>query len=136
MLRSIRVSDYMSTQLLLLNPDMAMDEAINALLERRVSGAPVVQDGKLVGIFSESDCLKEALQAGYHNTGSGKVSDYMSHEVTTISDDDSIISAAEIFLNQKRRRLPVLDASGKLVGQISRRDVLRAMIAIKGRQEA
>jgi len=129
-LQSIRVADYMATQLLVLSPGMTMADAIQELLDRKVSGAPVVQDGKLVGVFSESDCLKEALHAGYHNTGSGTVGDYMTRDAETIAADESIITAAEIFLGHKRRRLPVLDASGKLVGQISRRDVLRAMASV------
>lgn len=131
MLQSIRVADYMARSLVTLAPDMPVDRAIAILLEQRISGAPVVEQGRLVGVFSESDCLKELLQAGYHGMGSGQVRQHMSTEIESIGDQDSIISAAEIFLNRKRRRLPVVDAQGALVGQISRRDVLRAINDIR-----
>lgn len=126
MLRSIRVADYMAKNLATLSPDTSVEQAIAVLLDRRISGAPVVEDGRLVGMFSEIDCLREMLHAGYHDMSSGRVRNFMSNEVETIGPDDSIVVAAEIFLNRKRRRLPVIDAGGTLVGQISRRDVLRA----------
>ena len=131
MLQSIRVADYMTQKLVTLAPDTPVDEAILELLEHRISGAPVLEHGRLVGVFSESDCLKEVLHAGYHNMRSGLVRDYMSTQIETINAGESIISAAETFLNHKRRRLPVVDADGQLVGQISRRDVLRAIADIR-----
>ena len=110
MLKSIRVADYMTRNLVTLKPHVSVNDSIRILLENRISGAPVVDDsGSLVGVFSESDCLKGALQASYHET-----------EIS------SILDAAEIFIADHRRRLPVVD-KGKLVGQISRRDLLRAM---------
>ncbi|MDP2227514.1 MAG: CBS domain-containing protein [Moraxellaceae bacterium] len=136
MLQSIRVADYMAHKLVTLRPDMSIDQAIRSLLDNGISGAPVVQDGKLVGVFSESDCLKDVLQSVYHNMGGGLVSDFMTAAMETISPDESIITAAEIFLNHRRRRLPVVDANGRLVGQISRRDVLRAIADLSSKAPA
>ena len=127
MLKSIRVADYMTRNLVTLKPHVSVNDAIRILLENRISGAPVVDDsGSLVGVFSESDCLKGALQASYHETEIGSVAEYMTQDPQTISPDSSILDAAEIFIADHRRRLPVVD-KGKLVGQISRRDLLRAM---------
>lgn len=127
MLKSIRVADYMTRRLITLSPSQSVNQAIRLLLDNGISGAPVVDEaGELVGIFSESDCLKGAIHSGYHGTEIGSVAEFMSVQVQTLSPEDSVLSAADIFLNQHRRRLPVLD-QGKLVGQISRRDVLRAM---------
>lgn len=134
MLRSTRVADYMASHLATLSPDVPVEQAIALLLDRRISGAPVVEQGRLVGMFSEVDCLRELLHAGYHDMSSGLVRNFMSTEVETIGVDDSIVSAAEIFLNHKRRRLPVVDANGRLVGQISRRDVLRAIADLRSGQ--
>lgn len=131
MLRSIRVADYMARDLATLSPEMSIEQAIGVLLDRRISGAPVVEDGQLVGMFSEVDCLRELLHAGYHDMSSGQVLNFMSTEIETIGADESIVTVAEIFLNKKRRRLPVIDAAGALVGQISRRDVLRAISDIR-----
>ncbi|MBA4151453.1 MAG: CBS domain-containing protein, partial [Acinetobacter sp.] len=63
MLHSIRVADYMATKLVTLTPDTSIDQAIRELLTHRISGAPVIEGGELVGMFSESDCLEEALQS-------------------------------------------------------------------------
>jgi len=127
MLHSLRVADYMATKLVTLTPDTSIDQAIRELLTHRISGAPVIEGGELVGMFSESDCLEEALQSGYHNMSSGSVKDVMSTQVVFVSPEDSILQVAEMFIKKGRHRLPVKDHHGKLVGQISRRDVIRAM---------
>ena len=128
MLHSIRVSDYMAKRLIVLQSDMSIDTAIKLLLRHGVSGAPVLNEiGELVGMFSESDCLKDIVQSCYHETNAGMVKDVMFTQIQSIHPDQSILDAAEIFLKDRRRRLPVLDDQGRLVGQISRRDVLRAM---------
>ncbi|MCV6610017.1 MAG: CBS domain-containing protein [Amphritea sp.] len=128
MLRSVKASDYMAEKLITFTPETDLFEAINLLVEHRITGAPVIcSDGKLVGLLSEADCLKAILTLTYHEEEmGGKVGDYMSEEVYTIRHDADIIAVAEEFINNGRRRLPVVK-DGKLVGQISRRDVLRAV---------
>ncbi|RTE65987.1 CBS domain-containing protein [Amphritea opalescens] len=128
MMRSVKASDYMATQLITFTPDTDLFEAINQLLEHRITGAPVLgREGEIVGLLSEADCLKAILTLTYHEEEvGGRVGDHMSTEVFTINHDADIISVAEEFITNKRRRLPVLK-NGKLIGQISRRDVLRAV---------
>jgi predicted transcriptional regulator len=130
MLRSIKVSDYMAASLVTFKPDMEMRLAISLLVEKRISGAPVVDDhGNLVGVLSEQDCMKVALSAGYFDDYAGQVKDYMSTKVTTIDADTSILTLAQLFIDSPFRRYPVMQ-NNRLVGQISRRDVLRALEAI------
>ena len=130
MLRSIKVSDYMAASLVTFKPDMEMRLAISLLVEKRISGAPVVDDhGNLVGVLSEQDCMKVALSAGYFDDYAGQVKDYMSAKVTTIDADTSILALAQLFIDSPFRRYPVMQ-NNRLVGQISRRDVLRALEAI------
>jgi CBS domain-containing protein len=106
---------------------MEILRAINALVEKRISGATVVDErGNIVGMLSEQDCMKVALHAGYYGDLGGQVSEYMSTEVKTIDAGTSILELAELFLNSPYRRYPVVERN-RLVGQISRRDVLRAM---------
>ncbi len=128
MLRSVKAQDYMCEDLITFTPETDLFEAINQLLEYRITGAPVVDDsGNLVGLMSEVDCLKAILTLTYHEEEmGGYVGTYMSEEVYTINYDADIIKVAEEFINNKRRRLPVVK-DGKLIGQISRRDVLRAV---------
>ena len=127
MLKSIKVADYMTRRLITISPEMSVNEAIRVFLENKISGAPVVDEsGRLVGVFSESDCLKGDLAASYHGTEIGPVKEYMSVDLQTVTGETSILDVAEVFLADHRRRLPVLEGS-RLVGQISRRDLLRAM---------
>lgn len=126
MLKIVKVRDYMSTDLICLSPDMDLSKAIQTLLFHKISGAPVVDtQRRLVGMLSEGDCLKGILTGSYFEEESGTVGSVMS-QADTINADEDIVKAAEYFIRQGRRRLPVLD-DGVLVGQISRRDVLRAV---------
>jgi predicted transcriptional regulator len=124
------VKDYMARTLVTFKPDTAVLDAVHILVKNRIAGAPVVDDeGSLIGMLSELDCMKVALQAGYHGDYGGPVSDYMSKGVETVNMDMSIIDLAQVFIDTSYRRFPVTDKN-RLVGQISRRDVLRALEVI------
>ena len=126
-LKSCLVKDYMSKTLVTFKPDTNVLDAVHTLVKHRIAGAPVVDDaGTMVGMLSELDCLKVALQAGYYGEYGGPVSDYMSSDVQTVNMEMSIIDLAQRFLDSNFRRFPVTDKN-RLVGQISRRDVLRAL---------
>jgi CBS domain-containing protein len=127
MLKSIKVRDYMTRHLVTFRSDTDLFTAINRLLEHRISGAPVVDSqGHLIGLLSEGDCLRGILSGAYYEAVGGTVSTYMTTEVETVSPEADIIEVSERFLRGRRRRLPVIE-HGRLVGQISRCDVLRAV---------
>lgn len=129
MLRSVKIRDYMTTNLVTFSAQTDIFEAIDKLLKYSISGAPVVDEaGHIIGMFSESDCLRSALQAGYYEgqAGGGVIGEYMSVQLDTISPEDNIIEVAQLFIAKHRRRLPVVE-EGRLIGQVSRRDLLRAM---------
>lgn len=129
-MRSARVKDFLTADPVSLAPDMDIHRAMKILLEREISGAPVLDEqGGLVGILSIKDCLRVAFSASYHQEWGGRVSEFMSSEVQTIESDTDIIEAAELFLKVRYRRFPVL-TNGRLVGLISRYDVLRALDAL------
>ena len=126
-LKSCLVKDYMSRTLVTFKPETNVLDAVHTLVEHRIAGAPVVDDaGNLVGMLSEFDCMKVALQAGYHEMYGGPVRDYMSENVETVNAEMSIVDLASLFLESGYRRYPVMK-DNRLVGQISRRDVLRAL---------
>ncbi len=119
--------DFMARELVTASPEMEAYEAILLLLKHQISGMPVVDaDGKLAGILSERDCLKTLVNAQYYELPTALVKDLMSTEPVTVDASTSILEVADLFLNNKFRRLPVIE-DGQLVGQISRRDVLRAI---------
>ena len=126
-LKSCRVRDYMAGSLVTFKPDTDVLDALQELVRHRIAGAPVVDDrGELVGMLSELDCLKVALNAGYYGDWGGPVSGFMTPKVHTVDADMNIVDLAQKFLDAGFRRFPVLDGN-RLVGQISRRDVLRAL---------
>ena len=122
------VADVMATRLVTFTPDMNIHEAIRILLEKRISGAPVVDaDGALVGMLSKKDCLKIVFSSQYHDDWGGPVRDFMTTPVETLDAGLDLVSAAQHFLDSHFRRFPVLH-DGKLVGQVSRYDILKALI--------
>lgn len=128
-LQLVSVGDFMTRRLITFTPDQTMDEVIKVLLDKKIAGGPVVDENhNLVGIISEGDCLKEMVRGKYNNTPrpSGKVKEHMSTNIKTTTPDTNIFEVAQMFLTLKLRRFPVLE-NGKLVGQISQRDVMRAV---------
>ncbi|WP_185984804.1 CBS domain-containing protein [Aureimonas mangrovi] len=124
-----RVADHMRTDLVTLSPTMEIVEAVSILISARVSGACVLDtSGELVGVLSKRDCLKAALNASYYKQWGGTVADHMSTAIETLDADADIVAAAERFVASTFRRFPVL-RDGRLVGQISRTDVLEALSA-------
>jgi len=124
---SITIQDYMSTQVITFKPEENIITALRRLVQKGHSGGPVVDnEGKLVGIISEIDCLKEALMDGYYQQVGDRVADHMTTELDYVKQTDDIIKCADYFY-KGRRRLPVLD-NDKLVGLITRKDFARALI--------
>ena len=127
MLRSMLVKDYMTKNVVTLNPEMEILRAAHTLITSDISGAPVLDHhGRLVGILTERDCMRVAMQADYHGVPGGLVKDHMSPDPQSVDPDESILNLAQLFLNGRFHRYPVVD-NGRLIGVISRRDVMRAM---------
>jgi predicted transcriptional regulator len=126
-----RVSEFMDKSFITLKPDMDVYKAIQILLDGKITGAAVVDDKEnLIGILSEKDCLHTLVHGAYSSLPSAKVSDYMTKTVVYIHPDLDVITVADKFLKSSYRRLLVVK-EGKLVGQITRRDLLRVIQKIK-----
>ncbi|MCU0397348.1 MAG: CBS domain-containing protein [Cyclobacteriaceae bacterium] len=124
------VTEYMVgvSNLITFTPDQTIQEVIDTIINKGISGAPVLdKDRKLVGIISEKDCLRIIVDQAYHNlpTSDRKVSDYMTAQVKVLSSNSDVVEAANEFLRSPIRRLPIVE-NGVLIGQISRRDILKA----------
>jgi CBS domain-containing protein len=119
----------MATQLVTFTPDTDIREAISIMLKKKISGAPVLNEQhELVGMLSEADCLRLIVDDTYHEepTRMETVGYYMSRALKSISPDKTILDAAYEFVHSGYKRLPVMDEN-RLIGQISRVDVLRAI---------
>lgn len=130
----ILVADYMTTKLVTFRPDQSILEVMEKFAKYHISGGPVLDDnGFLVGIISEADCMKQISESRYFNQPilDKNVERFMTKEVETIPHDISIFDAAGIFDRHNRRRLPVMQ-NGILVGQISRKDIVIAALKLSG----
>ena len=126
------ITEYMTPakKLITFKPDTQIAEAIDSLLSNRITGAPVLNDkGEVVGLIDDKDCLNVLVSSAYYNHPVEKdtVSDYMSNVMKSISVDSNIVDVANTFVQTPYKRLLVMDGDGKLMGQISRRDILRAV---------
>ena len=134
--QNIRVSDYMTRKLITFRPDQPVLQVMNTLIKHKISGGPVVNNkGELVGIISETDCMKQISESRYYNQPMDNVTveKHMAKDVETIDGNLNVFDAAQRFLKSKRRRFPIVE-NGKLVGQISQKDVLKAALKLKGRE--
>ncbi len=118
--------DIMARNLVTLDPQMDVFDAIDRLLKYRISGAPVVdREGRYLGVFSERCSISLLVTAAYENAPTSQIDPFIDRDVATIDPETDLLTIAERFLNTNQRRLPVLE-DGRLVGQVSRRDVLKA----------
>jgi len=131
----ILVSDYMTKKLITFKPSDSLDHVINLLIKNKISGGPVVNDkNELIGIISEGDCMKHISDSKYYNMpmdSDNTVEKNMALEVETIDKNMNIFDAATKFISSKRRRFPIVE-NGKLIGQISQKDILKAALKMKG----
>lgn len=130
MLANITVREHMTTNPLTFTPETDVFAAIRELIHHKITGAPVLDGkGKLVGVFSEVDCMRIAVSACYHEEMPGKVKEFMTTDFHAIEAETSILEVADLFAKTPLRNLPVVE-DGHLIGVISRVDVLKALMRI------
>lgn len=122
-----RARDIMTTDLITIGPHTDVFEAISLLLQHRVSGLPVIDRvGEFLGVFSERSAMRVLIDMTWNQFSSAPVSAWMDDDrKRTVTENLSLEEIRNRFSQTPYRRLPVLN-HGRLVGQISRRDVLRA----------
>ena len=129
MLKDIELKRYMVQSPVKVQADANLVDAIHLILVNKISGLCVVDENNtLIGVLSETDCLRGVLSATYNDSGIGTVGEFMtSQNLHTASPTDQIIDVAADMLEKKIRRRPVISNDGKLVGQITIRQILRAV---------
>lgn len=147
------VADVMSRDPIVVRSETSLNEAIQILAERRISGLPVVDDaGKLVGIISETDLMWQetgvtppayimfldsviylknpaTYERDLHKALGQTVGEVMSKDPITTSPEKTLTEAARVMHDKDVHRLPVLDESGQVIGILTRGDIVRAMAA-------
>lgn len=148
------VGRYMTTEVLSFHPDDAVADAVNALVERGVDGAPVVDEqGRVVGMLSSADVMVQdanlhlptvvalfgvtvelplstaRFDRDVRKALASTVGELMHRDAVTIGPDRTVRDAATVLHDTGVSRLPVVDEDGTLLGVIARGDVLRSLVA-------
>jgi CBS domain-containing protein len=127
------VRDYMSTSLVTFKANDNIMDVAEKLIKNKISGGCVVdEEHKLIGLISEGDCMKQISDSRYYNMpmDDATVEKRMTCNVETIDGDMNVMDAAKLFIEKRFRRFPIVEY-GKLVGQLSQSDVLRAAAKLK-----
>ena len=126
-LRALKVREFMAAKVVTFSPELPLSEAVAILVKNKYSGAPVVDPmGRLVGMLSEKDVLRVAVLENTEGARDLRVGDCMTKKVETVEPDTDLLDVAEGFMQAPYKRFPVVEGE-RLVGQISRTDVLRAI---------
>jgi CBS domain-containing protein/anti-sigma regulatory factor (Ser/Thr protein kinase) len=120
----LKVRDVMSQELTTVTRDLPMSEVLILLRQRRISGMPVVEEGRMIGIIS----IEDAVRALGANDLDGPIGKYMTSDVLTVNEFDPVIRALEIFTRSGLGRLPVLNQDGILIGMLTKGDITRGIM--------
>jgi CBS domain-containing protein len=128
-MRSILVSDYMNHQPTVILHTANIRDAVMLMLSKKIIGIAVVdEDRNLVGYVSEQDCISQMLNVVFHSEEPGPVHEVMEKVVLSVTPDTTVVELAETIIKSRPKNYPVIDEDGKLVGLISRTEVLHALI--------
>lgn len=125
-LRNLSAADIMTKRVILLRPDQDLFEVMELFIKHQISGAPVVdRAGRYLGVFTERTCIELMINAMSEGTPTNRIEPFIDREAITVDPDTDLLTIAHILKDTPYRRLPVIKF-GKVVGLISRRDVLKA----------
>jgi CBS-domain-containing membrane protein len=125
-------ADIMDPSELTFTQDIDIGTAMREMLRAGLTGAPVVDsEGRLCGMLTEKDCLKALVRQAMDGAPGASVRDHMTSSVDSITPTTQLLDITRLFLSRPFRKLPVVDADGRVVGQVSRRDILRAIDSAK-----
>jgi predicted transcriptional regulator len=133
-LKAPSVTRYMATDLITFRTGTPIHQVVDQLLHNRITGAPVMDErGSVVGMIDDKTCLKLLFSGAYYNhpVEQENVGAYMDDIMKFITEEEDIFDVACIFRNSTYKRLLVVNTEGNLIGQISRRDVIRAIQEMK-----
>jgi len=124
------IKNVMVTKIVTVSKETSIYEAAQLLVKHNITGLPVVDDTcGLVGILSEFDILRLLVEGGVNKDQ--KVEDFMTHKVIAFEDTTTAIEVCEFFLaNPSKRRVPIVH-DGKLVGLVTRGDIVKLIVGLR-----
>ncbi|MDG0980938.1 MAG: CBS domain-containing protein [Halieaceae bacterium] len=134
--RTAAVSECMHRSPITISENASIAQAVQVIVDNKLTGITVTNnDGTVVGVLSEIDCLKAILNSIYNDGDPDHrlVNEFMTTQLNTCTPTDSIVEVAQSMLETQQRRRPVLE-DGKLVGQVSSGNVLWALMEYSRRK--
>lgn len=130
--RADKVGDVMSRHPAAIRTGTDLTEVVDTLLRLKVTGLPVIDDSeRVVGFISEQDCLRSLIVSAYHCEGAPTVDSLMATRVLSVRPDDSLVDVAELMVRERPKVYPVVDEDERLIGMLSRGQVLKALKALR-----
>ena len=121
-------SDIMTRKVITIHPEASAQEAAQLLDQKRISGLPVLDaSGSLIGIVTEADIISKVNRYGLLDLDGLRVADIMSREVMTVNEETPVSEIATLLTERKIKRVPVVRQGGRLVGIVSRGDIVHAV---------
>ena len=120
----LKIGEVMSKGLKVVSPNMRMKDVLELLRQEHISGAPVLENEKLVGVVSLEDLIRSMCATDLE----APVQKYMTSDVVTVNSFDAVIEAVEILARFKVGRLPVINQEGEVVGMITKGDITRGVL--------
>lgn len=125
-------ADIMDRSELTFSEETDIGEAMRQMLRAKLTGAPVVDaEGHLRGMLTEKDCLTALVRQAVDGAPRAAVGHYMTTSVESVAPTTRLLDIANLFMQRPFRKIPVVDEDGRVLGQVSRRDVLRTIDASK-----
>jgi CBS-domain-containing membrane protein len=125
-------ADMMDRSELTITQELDIGTAMHEMLRAKLTGAPVVDaEGRLCGMLTEKDCLAALVRQAMDGAPGASVRDYMTSPVESVTPETQLLDITRLFLNRPFRKLPVVDSDGRVLGQVSRRDILRSIDSAK-----
>lgn len=123
----VKISDVMTPDPITVSPDTTMGQFREIMRDHRLSGTPVVQEGRMVGIISIEDLIKALVESGVEGLNV-PVGDRMTRDPMTIRADETVVLAVNYFNRYQFGRFPIVDKDGRLVGILTRGDIISGLL--------
>jgi CBS domain-containing protein/anti-sigma regulatory factor (Ser/Thr protein kinase) len=120
----LKIGEVMTHDVKTLTPDTSMNDVAELFRARRISGAPVIKDGQLVGIISIEDLIRSLRQGELYSP----IEKFMTPGIISVRSTDPVVEALKIFVKSRVGRLPVISPEGELVGILSKGDITRGLL--------
>lgn len=120
----LTIEEVMTSVIKTLSPHASMHVALELFRKRRISGAPVMADGNLIGILSLEDLIHCLIQKDLD----ANISKYMTKDPVTVKGSDPVVEALKVFVSKHYGRLPVVDQNNRLIGILTKGDITRGLL--------